>query len=276
MILVTGATGTVGRNVVDLLLAAGEQVRAMTRNPATAHLPPAVEVVQGDLRRPETLPPALDGIERAYLFPVSGYLEHFLQAGRQATLQRVVLLSSQAADTAQQGTIGRSHAANEEAVRQSGLDWTFLRPGAFMANDLQWAVQIQHTNTVQGAYGQAATAPIDERDIAAVAVAALLRDGHAGQAYTLSGPESLTQIERVAILSEVLGRELHWQELTQEEARQRLRDVPPQVADSLLAMFQAMVGVEARISPAVAQVTGRPATPYRRWVARHKGEFERA
>jgi uncharacterized protein YbjT (DUF2867 family) len=195
VILVTGATGNVGRNVVEQLVDAGE------------------EVLQGDLRRPETLRAALRGVDRAFLFPVPGQLRGFLDAA-EAALGRLVLLSASAVTFEPPNAIGRMHAECEQVVAESGLPWTFLRPGAFMANDLNWAAGIKAAGVVRGPGGDVSSAPIDERDIAAVAVRALLDDGHAGQAYLLTGQESLTQIERVRILGEVLGRELRFEEET--------------------------------------------------------------
>lgn len=275
MILVTGATGNVGRNVVEGLLAAGESVRAMSRDPASAHLPAAVEVVRGDLRRPETLSGAIEGIERAFLFPVTGHLRPFLEAGRARGLRRVVLLSSSSASAPDLGALGRSHADNEHVVRSVGIPWTFARPGAFMANDLSWAPQIQNTGVVRAPYGNAATAPIDEKDIATVVVTALLRDGHEGRAYTLTGPESLTPIERVGILSEVLAQPLRFEELTPEEGRRQMqgRGTLPAVADSLLAMMASRVGVRASVSDEVMRVTGRGPSTYRQWATRRAGDL---
>lgn len=276
MILVTGATGNVGRNVVEQLLAAGEDVRAMTRDPANAHLPDGVEVVSGDFRRPETLPPALEGVARAFLFAVGGHMRPFLDLGRERDLQRVVLLSSSSAAAPEQGALGRSHADHEEVVRSSGIPWTFLRPGAFMVNDRRWAGQIRETGVVRAPYGDSATAPIDERDIAAVAVTALREDSHEGQAYILTGPESLTPVQRVAILSEVLGRELRFEEVTHEQGLRQMRSTPPAIAESLLAMAAARVGRPARVSDGVARLTGRPPARYREWAKRHARDFGHA
>jgi uncharacterized protein YbjT (DUF2867 family) len=166
--------------LVDL----GEEVRAISRNPERAGLADGVEVLQGDLRRPETLRAALRGW--IGLFPVPGQLRGFLDAA-EAALGRLVLLSASAVTFEPPNAIGRIHAECEQAVAESGLPWTFLRPGAFMANDLNWAAGIKAAGVVRGPGGDVSSAPIDERDIAAVAVRALLDDGHAGQAYLLTG-----------------------------------------------------------------------------------------
>jgi uncharacterized protein YbjT (DUF2867 family) len=273
MILVTGATGNVGRNVVEQLLAEGQEVRALTRDAARARFPDQVDVVSGDLSRPETLPAALDGVERAFLFPVPGQLEGFLDLARRSGVGRIVLLSSSAVTIEHPSPIARAHLDNEQAVALSGLPWTFVRPGAFMANDLRWAPQIKAEGVVRAPYGNATTAPIDERDIAAVVVTALLHDGQAGCSYTLTGPESLTQIERVQILATVLGRALRFEEQTPGQFRQQMSRLPPYVADSLLELLASRVGTTAEITGTVRQVTGRPPHSYRQWAAHHRADF---
>lgn len=273
MILVTGATGKVGRNVVEQLLAVGQEVRALTRDTSRARFPDQVNVVPGDLSRPETLPAALDGVERAFLFPVPGQLEGFLDLARRSGVERTVLLSSSAVTMEQPSTIARGHIDNEQAVARSGLPWTFVRPGAFMANDLRWAPQIKAEGVVRAPYGHAATAPIDERDIAAVVVTALLHEGHAGRSYPLTGPESLTQIERVQILAAALGQALRFEEQTPDDFRRQMSRLPPHVADGLLELLASRVGTTAQVTGTVRQVTGRPPRSYRQWADHHLADF---
>ncbi|WP_214322703.1 NAD(P)H-binding protein [Nonomuraea sediminis] len=269
MILVTGGAGNVGANVVRQLLDAGEKVRVMTRNPSDRSFPDGVEVVPGDLARPETLPAALSGIERAFLFPVFTGLDGFLDAARQADLQHVVLLSSSSVTYSTPGLIGEQHLRLERAVAASGLPWTFVRPDAFMTNDLAWAPQIIDDGVVRGVYGEAALAPVDPRDIAAVAVQALL-DQRAGEAYMLTGPQSLTQIQRVRIIAETIGRPLRFEEVPREQFREQMlsHGTPAPVVDELLDGFAARVGKTAEISTAVEEVAGRPAFTYAQWAAR--------
>ncbi|GAA3507590.1 uncharacterized protein YbjT (DUF2867 family) [Streptosporangium album] len=275
MILVTGATGNVGRNVVRQLLDAGEKVRAITRHPESAGLPDGVEVLPGDLTRPETLPAALRGVEQAFLFPVFGSLDDFLRIGKESGLEQVVLLSSGAVTFPTPNWIGDRHLECERAVEESGLSWTHVRPGMFMANDLAWAAQIAAGDVVRAPYGDAAAAPIDERDIAAVAVRALL-DRQAGEAHLIGGPESLTQIERVRILGEAIGRELRFEELPREQAREHMiGQLPPQAVDFMLDGLASAVGRTAEVSPVVEQVTGRPAHTYAQWAAHHADDFRR-
>ncbi len=269
MILVTGATGHVGRNVVSRLHAAGVPVRALTRNPEHADFPEAVEVVRGDLTQPESLPAALDGVDRAYLFPVSGEAtQGFLDIAAKCELRRVVVLSS-LATTWPDSAIGAHHLAVESAVESSGREWTHVRPGAFAVNSLRlWRDSIRAEGVVRAPYGDAALSPIHEDDIAAVAVTALLEDGHAGARYSLTGPESLTQREQVAAIASVLGKEIRFEEVTPEQAEER--GIPALRRDALAGS----VGRPAEVLPTVEEVTGRPARTFARWVADHTADFK--
>ncbi|MEU8319601.1 SDR family oxidoreductase [Nonomuraea sp. NPDC048881] len=274
MILVTGATGNVGRQLVDLLLGAGEQVRAISRNPERAGLPDGVEVVKADMSQTEDLRVALRGADRAFLLPAAGQVDGFLREAARAGLGHVVLLSALAVTMKQAGVLGSAHAEYERAVAGSGLPWTFLRPGAFMANDLRWAPGVKNGGVVRAPFAEAATAPIDERDIAAVAARTLLDDGHAGKAYELSGPASLTTADRVRILGEVLGRDLRLEELSPEQAReQMIAHTPAPVVDSMLTLFASFVGRAADVSPAVRELTGDAPHTYADWAARNAAAF---
>jgi uncharacterized protein YbjT (DUF2867 family) len=276
MILVTGATGNVGRNVVEQLLDAGEQVRATSRNPERATFPEGVEVVRADLAQPETLQPALDGVDKLFLFPAPGGLTGFAEAAKLAGVEHIVLLSAMMVSFGKPNPVEQWHAAAERIVAESGAGWTYLRPTQFMANDLMWAGMINADGTVRGAYGQAATAPVDERDIAAVAVAALREDGHEGKVYDLTGPESLTTVDRVRILGEVLGRELRFEELTREQGLQALSAyLPASVIEATFDHWAGTVGTTAPTLPAVENVTGRPARTYADWATHHAAAFTR-
>lgn len=274
MILVTGATGNVGANIVSQLLEVGEKVRVLTRNPTDHAFPGQVEVVAGDLTRPETLPEALTGIDRAFLFPLHNALDGFLDAAKQANLQHVVLLSSAAVTYATPGLIGEGHLQVERAVAASRLPWTFIRPDYFMTNDLIWSQQITDGDVVRGVYGNAAVPPIDPRDIAAVAVRALL-DARVGEAFLLTGPQSLTQIDRVRIIAETIGRPVRFQEVPREQFRQQLlgHGMPTPVADAYLDGLATLDGKSAQTLPTVEEVTGRPPFTYAQWVAHHAAAF---
>lgn len=274
MILVTGGTGNVGADIVSQLLDAGEKVRVMTRDPSGRSFPGGVEVVTGDLTRPETLPEALSGADRAFLFPVLSGVDGFLAAARRARLRHVVLLSSSTVTFPEPGWVGGQHLRLERAVEASGLPWTFVRPGAFMTNDLVWAPQIIDGGVVRGVYGDAGLAPIDPRDIAAVVVRALL-DERIGEAYVLTGPQSLTQIERVRIIARTIGRSLRFEEQPREQFQKEMlrHGMPAPVIAELMDGLAARVGRTDPVLPTVEEVTGRPAFTYAQWVANRAAAF---
>jgi uncharacterized protein YbjT (DUF2867 family) len=271
MILVTGATGNVGRHVVRQLVEAGERVRAVTRDPARAELPDGADVVRGDLLDPSTYGAMFAGVTRVHLLAAGEGVAEFVTAARDAGVERIVLLSSLAGG----GAIGAHHRGLEAAVERSGVAWTHLRPGAFMANvRWQWAASIRAEGVVRTPYPGASLAPIHEADIAAVATEALLREDHANTAYELTGPESLTYAEQAAVLGKAIGREIDVVELTPEQAREQMtRAMPAAVADTLLEYWAERVGTRALVSPCVEQVTGRPARNFAQWAAEHAAEF---
>lgn len=270
MILVTGATGTVGRHVVRGLLDAGEDVRAVTRDPRRANFPAGVEVVAGDLLDAAAHDTMLAGVDSVFLFPVSAAAADFTAAARRAGVRRAVVLSSLASG----GEIGDHHRAVEQVVKDSGMAWTFVRPGAFMANlRRQWGRSIQEAGVVRNPYGDASLAPIHEADIADVAIAALLDGSHAGQAYDVTGPESLTFREQAARIGTALGRDIEFVELPPERAREEMsRYMPDSVTDALLDMWAGRVGVTAPVS-SVERVTGRPGRTLEQWVTEHTDNF---
>jgi uncharacterized protein YbjT (DUF2867 family) len=168
------------------------------------------------------------------------------------------------------------HRCVEEAVEASGVEWTHVRPGAFMANTLwQWAPDIRSENVVRAPYGDAAVAPIHEADIAAVATTALVEDGHAGARYPVTGPESITQMEQVRAIGAAIGRDIAFEELTPERARElwAARHMPGAVIDSLLGFLAGAVGRPATVLPTVQQVTGRPARTFVEWATQRAADF---
>jgi uncharacterized protein YbjT (DUF2867 family) len=278
-ILVTGATGNVGRNVVSILSGTGAHVRGLTRNPDNAGLPESVEVVRGDLSDLSTLGASLEGVDsvflmvRAFSIRIAPILELLKKRA-----QRIVFLSSAAIQDelpVQTNPIGKIHLEIEEAIQKTGLAWTFLRPGAFAANALTWwAPQLRAGDVVRWPYGAAAWAPIHERDIAAVAVRALTEDGHAGKKYSLTGGELLTQVEQLQIIGEAIGRTLRYEELTPDAARQQMTAfLPPFVIDRLLDLWAGMVENPAPPKRTVEEVTGAPPATFRQWVLDHASDF---
>jgi uncharacterized protein YbjT (DUF2867 family) len=278
-ILVTGATGNVGRNVVSMLSARGAHVRALTRNPDAAGLPDSVEVVRGDLSDLPTLDTSLEGVDsvflmvRAFSIQIVPIVELIKKRAR-----RIVFLSSAAIQDelpVQTNPIGKGHLEIEEAIQESGLEWTFLRPGAFAANALMWwAPQLRAGDVVRWPYGAAAWAPIHERDIAAVAVRALTEEGHAGKKYSLTGGELLTQVEQLQTIGEAISRTLRYEELPPDAARQQMSAfVPPFVVDRLLDLWAGMVQNPAPAKRTVEEVTGAPPSTFRQWALDHARDF---
>jgi uncharacterized protein YbjT (DUF2867 family) len=265
-ILVTGATGNVGRLVVDELLAAGARdVRALTADPKRAALPAGVEVVVGHLGRPEAVRRALEGVERLYLAPAPQHAAAVTALARDAGVRRIVDLT---------GPVDGWWHDIEGHVEKSGAAWTHLRPGEFMANALDWAEQIRTTGQVRDGYPQAANAPIDLGDIAAVATVALLEDGHEGRSYELTGPESLTRAARVAAIGAALGREVPYVELTHEESvADRISGMGEETARWYVDGMALLVEHPQQALPTVAEITGRPATTFAQWAVANVEAF---
>jgi len=271
MILVTGASGNAGGAVLRALVAAGHRARALVREGSRAQLPERVEAVAGDLNQPETLAPHLNGVTGAFL--LSGYerLAETLREMSRAGVTRVVLLSSSAAPGGDlTNAVARYHILSEQAVRESGLAWTFLRPNSFMTNTLQWLPQLRKGDVVQAPFADVRVATIDPDDIGAVAAAALVSDAHAGRAYRLSGPESLLPAERVATLAKVLGRPLRFEGQSNEEARAEMSAaMPPEYVDAFFRFFVDGDLDESQVLPTVEDVTGKPPQTFERWVRAH-------
>jgi uncharacterized protein YbjT (DUF2867 family) len=277
MILVTGATGTVGRQVVTQLSERGVPVRAVTRDPSSAGLPAGVEVVRGDLAEPASLEPHLAGADSVFL--VWPFTSPELAAGLGARVvellarhvTRVVYLSAQAAA----GRPDSFWATMERLIEDSGVAWTFLRPTGFAANTLMWADQVRGQGAVRWPYGAATRSLVHEYDLAAVAVRALTEDRHAGQRYLLTGPEAITQADQVRIIGEVTGRAVRWEEPPPGEARRQLLAAwgNPGFVDSALATWAGMVTQPEPVTRTVEEITGAPARTFRQWAADHASDF---
>ncbi|GAA3047850.1 SDR family oxidoreductase [Actinokineospora globicatena] len=271
-VLVTGATGNVGRHVVDELLAAGVAVRAMTRRPETARFAEDVEVVGGDLDAPETLEGAFEGVDGLYLF-AAGKTASVLEQAKRAGVTRVVLLSSASVGFGDE-QVGESHRVAEEAVEDSGLEWTHLRPGMFATNLLEWAASIREEGVVREPYGLSAQTAIHEVDIAEVAVAALTTDRHVGQVLALTGPQVQTKVEQARTIGAAIGREIRFEELTPEQWKAELpEEVPGWVADWLLAVWAGATEIPETALSTVEDVLGKPARTLAQWAADHADDF---
>ncbi len=264
-------------------------VRALARNPEAAKLPPSVEIVYGDLTIPETLDRCLTDVDVVFLVwsaPATAVAPALEKIAKH--VKRVVFLSSphrtahpffqQAGWQPGQPMANPAaalHAEVERIIVASGLEWSFLRPGMFATNTRHWwAPMICRGNIVRWPYAAALSAPIHERDIAAVAARMLSEEGHNGEDPVITGPQSLTQFEQVNIISEVVGRPLRFEELSPEEARRELLTwMPLPVVSMLLNAWAASIGQPAFVSSAVAEITGTPARTYRDWVFDHASEF---
>ena len=281
MILVTGATGDVGGEVVRQIVAAGQKVRAFARDPAkAARLVPGVEVARGDLQQPETFAAALDGVTKLFLMAGAQELpaiaEHAVPAAKRAGVQHVVLLSSSTTLMEPRVTIGKWHLAAEELIEASGLAWTMVRPGNFASNALRWAPMIKAQGAVFAPAGGGKTAPIDPYDIASVAAKALTTPGHEGHKYALTGDEVLSAADQVAIIGAALGKTLRFVEVPAEGARMGMlkSGMDEAMADALLElMTSGRSGGEAHRTSTVRDVTGVAPRTFEAWVRAHLSAF---
>ncbi|MCZ0999360.1 NAD(P)H-binding protein [Streptomyces mirabilis] len=280
-VLVTGATGRVGRVVIDQLLDAGVPVRALThRSEAAATLPAKVEVFTGDLTVPESLDPALDGAGAVFLVWTAPPQTSAAVVERLAAhVRRVVFLSSPHQTPhplfQQPNPMAVLHADIERLIAATGLESTIIRTGMFASNSLAWWVPaIRAGEVLRWPYGAAETAPVDDRDVAAVAARTLYQDGYAGGDYVLTGPESLTQAAQVDVIGDALGRRIAFEEMTPDEFRSLSEGtVPSSVVDMLLAAWSAAVGQPAYITTAVADILGTAPRTFRQWAADHAAAF---
>ncbi|MFG2627988.1 NAD(P)H-binding protein [Streptomyces sp. NPDC048473] len=275
MIVVTGATGNVGRPLVQALAAAGEQVTAVSRSVSDAAVPQGVRYRQADLSDPESLRPAFDGADALFLHD-TGAGAHLLSprdildVAKTGGVGRIVLLSSQGVATrpesASHGSLGRSI---EDTVRQSGMDWTILRPGGFASNAYAWAESVRARRTVAAPFADVGLPAIDPADIAEVAAAVLREDGHAGRVYELTGPALSTPRQRAEAIGDALGEPIRFIEQTRDEARaQMLQFMPEPVVGTTLDILGKPNPAEQRISPDAERILGRAPRTFADW-ARH-------
>ncbi|MFI6506358.1 NAD(P)H-binding protein [Streptosporangium sp. NPDC050855] len=275
MIVVTGATGNVGRPLVRALAAAGEQVTAVSRHPSD-EIPEGVRHRRADITDVESLRPVLEGADALFLLIPGGgaHPPDVLDAAKAGGVRRVVLLSSQGAGTRPRA---RSHdplRAFEDAVRRSGLEWTVLRPGGFASNAFAWAPSIRSGRTAAAPFGDVGLPFVDPEDIAEVAAVVLREDGHDGRVYELTGPAPISPRERARFIGDALGEPVTFVEQSREEARaQMLGFMPEPVVDGTLDILSEPSDAERRVSPDVERVLGRPPRGFAHWVARNLAAF---
>ncbi|MFG1942172.1 NAD(P)H-binding protein [Nonomuraea sp. NPDC048826] len=279
-ILVTGATGTVGRHVVDRLVVAGLPVRALTRNPEKAGLPVGVDVVQGDLNRPGDL--SFDGMQSMFLIAglfdperATDLAKACVGRAVAAGVTRIVCMSGAAVTVRRAGSFEMLHAV-EQVVEESGVTWTHVRPGEFAINKLDlWGESIRREGVVRNAYPDGVGVPIHEKDIAEVVAIALMQDGHADQAYDLTGPEALTHRQQAEAIGAGLGRPIAFEGQTFGQARQAYikAGLPMEIAEYVLCYQAEYADEPPPVSPTFELVTGRKGRTLAQWAADHAGEL---
>lgn len=269
-ILVTGATGNVGRHLVAQLAEAGHPVRALTRDPARARFPDGVEAAAGDLTDLASVEAALEGATGLHLLTAIGPTNQTVPdsagiaaAAVEAGVRRVTTLWN-----GYRGPV-------EEAVEASGLEWTHLQPGEFMSNALTWAEDVRAGGVVREPFGDIAHAPVHAADIAAVGAAALTTGAHAGRAYELTGPEPLTVPDQVARIAEAVGREVRYEPLTPDQGRDRMRamGMDDPTIEYVLGWRADPPAWTTRASGAVERATGRPARTFAAWARENADAF---
>jgi uncharacterized protein YbjT (DUF2867 family) len=263
MFLITGATGNNGREIVKQLVAAGQSVRILVRDPQKAADLQAlgVEIATGDLDRPETINRALQGIEKAVLVPANSFQQvaqerNFIDATKRAGIKHIVKFSAAGANINSPIQILNWHGQSEQYLEQSGIAFTHLRPFFFMQNLLQFAAPTQ--NEVYLPFGDATVAMVDIRDIAAVAVKALIEPGHEGKAYTITGAAALTMNQAVDHISQVREKPLKYVAVPAEGFKQGLMQwgQPEWFADILTELLASVAeGGQSAMTTAVADVT---------------------
>ncbi|MEV5538614.1 NAD(P)H-binding protein [Saccharopolyspora shandongensis] len=274
MIVVTGATGNVGRPLVQSLVEAGEEVTAVSRRISAQDVPAGVRHRQADLADPAKLKAAVDGATALFLLTsgdfaaAGGDLDNVLEVARAGGVRRVVLLSSQGVST-------RHHPPEfEDAVTRSGLEWTMLRPGNFASNAFQWAEMVRAQRAIAAPFGDVGLPAIHPADIAEAAAVALRDARHAGQVYDLTGPAPITPRQQAAAIGEALGEPVRFDELTQAEAKaQMIRFMPEPIVDRTLEILGAP-GALQRVSPDVERLLGRPARTFAEWAASNIAAFK--
>lgn len=280
MILITGASGNVGKEVLKQAAAAGLRVRAAYQSPASANVPPDVEAVRVDFNEPQTLEAALGGVEKVFLVgPPTQELAPLerkaMEVIARSNVQHVVKLSAMGGRDA---TFPRQHADSENFIRSTGVPFTFLRPNGFMQNLVHYsAPTIKATRRFYGSEGGGKISFIDVRDVAAVAVKVLSEEGHAGEAYTLTGPEALSNADVAQKMAEALGRKIEFVNLAPEDLKEALltAGVPEWNAEALIDLQRLYrEGKASAVTEDVERIVGRRPRGLREFLTDYRDAFE--
>jgi uncharacterized protein YbjT (DUF2867 family) len=279
MILITGATGTVGSEIIAALLPTqAGHMRVLTRNPGAVFADGAQKVV-ADLGDSD-LAPVLDGVHAVFFLTdglhIAAHDRRLIAAAQRAGVERIVKLSVRNVGHGTTDPITTLHRAGEEAIRDSGIGWTFLRPTAFMSNALNWAGMIAADQVVYAPFAVGRAAVVDPADIAAVAAACLTQDGHNHRVYELTGPEPLSPSDQVAILSQVLGRDLAYAEADPASALAQMVSygMPTELAHAVIELFRSTEEpYNCEPTNDITAVTGRPARSFTDWAQAHRNAF---
>ena len=283
MILITGATGNNGRELVRQLVAAGQHVRALVRNAAkaTSLKGPNVELVVGDFDQPATLDAALRGMDKAFLLtPVAEnfaeWQSAFIEAAARAEVKHVVKFSGMGADPGTKVELLRLHGETDNLLRNSGVPFTILQPNSFHQNILSSADTIKTQHAFYWPLKDAAQSTVDIRDINAAAVRVFTSSGHEGEAYVLTGPEALTFQQAAGKLSAVLGRDIQYVDVPLSAAADGMRKsgMPEwnvRALTELLGYFAS--GAAAAVTETVPRLLGRPAISFEQFVQDHRAAF---
>jgi uncharacterized protein YbjT (DUF2867 family) len=283
MILITGATGNIGTELVKLLASKGSSLRVVSRDEKkVAHLDPQIERIIGDLHEPSVVQRALQGIDKLFMIPVLLDPDHesdrlLIDEAKRAGVGHIVMVSSGVVRLGDKNPIGILHRQKEVFIEETGIPWTFLRPGGFMSNVLRfWLATIKSQGKVFNPSGDGKTAPISPYDIAAVAAVALTTTGHEGKVYDLTGPELVSAHDQVRTLSKVLGKPIQCIDIPVQAAAIGMKSAGlPEAAIEGLSKLWTRVrkGEGAFQNNEVERLTGKPAQTFETWCHEHRAAF---